>query len=133
RCLIAARSGSAASNVRVIGSLLAFPARPFARARSRLRRRESAVIGGGYPTWAARLPRRGLSSASIRNAHVGASSELLQPPLEEAALRIRVNELERAVVGRSGLVDAVEPAQQLGARRVQVVVAVELEALRKRE
>ena len=40
-----------------------------------------------------------------------------------------MDELERALVGGAGLVDAVEPAQQLRARRVQVVVAVELEAL----
>ena len=39
------------------------------------------------------------------------------------------DELERAPVRRAGLVDAVEPAQQLGARRVEVVVAVELEAV----
>ena len=61
------------------------------------------------------------------------ASELRQPPLEEAPLGVRVDELERAVVGRAGLVDAVEPAQQLGARRVQVVVAVEVEALDQRE
>jgi len=40
-----------------------------------------------------------------------------------------VNELERAAVGLASLVDAIEPAKQLGARRVQVVVAVELEAV----
>jgi len=46
------------------------------------------------------------------------ASELRQPPLEEAALGIRVNELERAVVGRAGVFDAIEAAQQLRARRV---------------
>jgi len=59
--------------------------------------------------------------------------ELRQPPLEEAALGVRMNELERAVVGRAGVFDAIEPAQQLRARRVQIVVAVELEALHQRE
>ena len=44
-----------------------------------------------------------------------------------------VDERERAVVGRPRLLDAVEPAQQLGARGVQVVVAVELEAVHERE
>jgi hypothetical protein len=38
-----------------------------------------------------------------------------------------VHELEGALVGRAGFVDAVEPAQELGARRVEVVIAVELE------
>jgi hypothetical protein len=37
--------------------------------------------------------------------------ELCQPPLEEAPLGIRVDELERAVVGRAGVLDAIEPAQ----------------------
>jgi hypothetical protein len=44
-----------------------------------------------------------------------------------------VHELERTVVGRSGVLDPVEPAQQLGAGRVEVVVAVELEGLDERE
>src|SRR5918999_1520783 len=39
----------------------------------------------------------------------------------------------RAVVGRAGVFDAIEPAQQLRARRVQVVVAVELQALHQGE
>jgi hypothetical protein len=37
-----------------------------------------------------------------------------------------VHEREGAPVGLSGLVDAVEPAEELGAGRVQVVVVVEL-------
>ena len=40
-----------------------------------------------------------------------------------------MDELERALVGRTSLVDAIEPAQQLGARCVQIVVRVELEAV----
>ena len=40
-----------------------------------------------------------------------------------------MHELERPPVGAAGLVEPVEPAQQLGARRVQVVVAVEVEAV----
>ena len=49
------------------------------------------------------------------------------------SLGVRVDELERARVGCPGVVDAVEPAQQLGAGGVQVVVAVELEAVDERE
>ena len=37
--------------------------------------------------------------------------------------------MQRAVVSRARIVGAVEPAQQLRARGVQVVVAVEVEAL----
>ena len=44
-----------------------------------------------------------------------------------------MNELERPVVGGSGVFDSIEPAQQLRARRMQIVVAVELEALHQRE
>ena len=44
-----------------------------------------------------------------------------------------MNELERTVVGRACFLDAIEPAQQLRARRVQVVVLVEVDALDKRE
>jgi hypothetical protein len=51
--------------------------------------------------------------------------ELRQPPLQEAALGIRVNELQRAVVGRPSAVNAIEPPQQLRARGVQIVVVVE--------
>jgi hypothetical protein len=40
-----------------------------------------------------------------------------------------VDELERSLVGRPGVRDAIEPAQELRAGRVQVVVAVELEPL----
>ena len=50
------------------------------------------------------------------------SSGLGQPALEETPLGVRADEGERAVVGRAGLLDAIEPPQQLGARRVQVVV-----------
>src|SRR6266511_5299200 len=55
--------------------------------------------------------------------------ELCPPALEKEPLGVRVYEVERAVVGRAGVVDSVEPAQQLCAGRVEIVVAVELEAL----
>jgi hypothetical protein len=55
--------------------------------------------------------------------------DLREPQLEEAPLGVRVHELERALVGRVGAFDAIERAQQLRARRVQIVVTVELEAL----
>ena len=72
------------------------------------------------------LSRRRLTAA-------GSVPELREPALEEAPLGVRVHELERALVGGAGLVGALEPAQQLGAGRVQVVVAVELEPLDERE
>jgi hypothetical protein len=39
-----------------------------------------------------------------------------------------MDELERALIGRAAFVDAIEATQQLRARRVQIVVPVELEA-----
>jgi hypothetical protein len=44
-----------------------------------------------------------------------------------------MRELERALVSRAGVFDAIEPAQQLRVRRVQIVVAVELEGLHQSE
>jgi hypothetical protein len=44
-----------------------------------------------------------------------------------------VNELERAIVGGPGLVDSVEPAEELRSRRVQIVIGVEVEALHQLE
>ena len=44
-----------------------------------------------------------------------------------------MDELEGAVVGSASLVDAIEPAEQLRLRRVQVVVAIEVEALHQFE
>ena len=60
-----------------------------------------------------------------------AGAEPGEPALEEPPLGIRVHQLERAAVGGAGLVLAAEPAQQLGAGRVQVVVAVEVERARR--
>ena len=62
---------------------------------------------------------------------VGASfiAELRQLRLEEAPLRVRVNELQRTNVGRARVLLTREPAQQLGAGCMQVVVGVELEAV----
>src|SRR5205085_12536779 len=59
--------------------------------------------------------------------------ELGQPLLEEAPLGVRVYEPERAIVGRACVLDAIEAPQQLSTRRVQVVVAVELEPVDKGE
>jgi NAD(P)H-binding len=64
-----------------------------------------------------------------RPSHARSARELGQPALEKAPLDVRVNQLERALVGRTSVVDAIEPAQKLRARRVQIVVAVELEPL----
>src|SRR2546423_15087199 len=86
------------------------------------------------PRRPASAPWRGRSAKTrpCRPASCGASTgspwELRQPPLEEAPLGVRVDELQCAVVRLAGVVGAVEPPQQLGARRVQVVVGVELQA-----
>src|SRR4051794_24828635 len=57
----------------------------------------------------------------------GGSGHLGQPLLEEAPLGLVVHQLEGAAVRQARLVDATEPPQQLRARGMQVVVAVELE------
>ena len=57
------------------------------------------------------------------------SAELGEPPLEQPSLGVVVRELERASVGLARLRGAAEPAQQLAARRVQVAVVVEREAV----
>ena len=44
-----------------------------------------------------------------------------------------MDELERTVVGSAGSLVAAEPAQELGAGRVEVVVAVEIETVDERE
>jgi hypothetical protein len=49
--------------------------------------------------------------------------EFCEPPLEEAPLGVRVDELERAVIGGAGVFDTVEPAQQLAAHGWDVVGA----------
>jgi hypothetical protein len=41
--------------------------------------------------------------------------ELRQAPFQEAPFGVGVDELERAVVSGAGVLDAIEPAQQLGA------------------
>ena len=46
-----------------------------------------------------------------------------QLPFEEPPLVVGVHELERARISGARLVDAVEPAEELGAGGVQVVVA----------
>src|SRR4051794_40092177 len=79
---------------------------------------------------------------SVRRSEVRRTSDaekdrsgvkLGQALLEEAALGVRVRQCERALVRRAGLFDAIEPAKQLGARRVQVGVALELQAVDQRE
>jgi hypothetical protein len=59
--------------------------------------------------------------------------EFSQPALEEAPFCLPVDELERAFVGCAGVVGAVEPAQEFGAGRVQVVVVLEFEPLGESE
>jgi hypothetical protein len=59
--------------------------------------------------------------------------ELGQSLFEEAALGVGVDELECAFVGCAGVFSAFEPAQELAAGRVQIVVVVEFEPLGERE
>src|SRR6476659_5579444 len=52
-----------------------------------------------------------------------------QAPLEEPALRLRLRQFERSLVGGAGLLGAAEPSQEICPRRVEVVVAVQLETV----
>src|SRR5438067_12440685 len=70
--------------------------------------------------------RPGAASSSAAGG-AGVRIERAQPAFEKAPLGIVVSEFERAAVGSAGLVDAREPAQDLGAGRVQVAIVVELE------
>src|SRR5205814_1271893 len=54
-------------------------------------------------------------------------------PSQEAALRLALGELEGAFVLLARLVSTAEAAEQVGARRVKVLVAVEVEPLDKGE
>jgi len=74
----------------------------------------------------------GLEQSRTAGRHAGhdaRSPQLGAAPLEEAPLGVGADQLERAVVSGTGVVGAIEPAQQVGAHRVQVVVAVELQPL----
>src|SRR5215212_8534143 len=62
-------------------------------------------------------------------AATGPRLQLGDPPLEEAPLALRVCERERALERFARLTGPAEPAQQLPARRVQVLVVGELELL----
>jgi hypothetical protein len=55
--------------------------------------------------------------------------ELFDPTLEKAALGLGVGKLQRPHEGGSGPVCMAEPAQELPARRVEVLVAVEIEPI----
>ena len=63
------------------------------------------------------------------NQHGVSAFELGQPLFEEAPLGIRVDEFERSFVRGAGIFDAVEPAQKLGTRGMEVVVLVELKVV----
>src|SRR5258708_20174699 len=64
---------------------------------------------------------------------VGASPDGTSEPrgatLQEAPLRIGADELERSPIGTTGLLGAAQPAQQVGAGGMEIVVAVEIEPL----
>jgi hypothetical protein len=69
-------------------------------------------------------------TATLRRPAVARSGlELGDPPLKEAALTLRACERERALERFARLNGPAEPAQQLRARRVKVLVVAELELL----
>src|SRR5919108_3949923 len=75
---------------------------------------------------------RGQPAASWRprsRAAKGPRLQLGDPSLEEASLALRACERERALERSARLIGPAEPAQQLAARRVQVLVVAELELL----
>ena len=103
--------------------------------RDRVARRGRRRVQSGTRRSAARLPAAGGGTRGCGRCsppYLG-WLELGEPPFEEAPLGVGVRELERAVVGDPRLVAPIEAAQQLGAGRVQVVVAVELEPVDDRE
>src|SRR5215218_10103239 len=59
----------------------------------------------------------------------GSCVELRQPPLEEAPFGVVVDQGQGSVIGLAGLLRAPETPQQLAARRVQVVVVLQGEAV----
>jgi hypothetical protein len=106
-----------------------------------LQRRPPKAAGAGQPFETRIVPGSTggegcLTSAGHRSGcYTGPSPrsvlELRKASLQEAALGVRVDEFQSALVGRAGLFEAIQSAQQLRAGRVQVVVVVELEALRE--
>jgi hypothetical protein len=62
--------------------------------------------------------RRAACSTSLTRTF---DAELGDPLLQEAPLGVRVDELECALVGSAGLVDAFKASQELGPGRVEVV------------
>jgi hypothetical protein len=77
----------------------------------------------------------------ILSRHAGGSAnrdlrsgvELVAPTCQKSPLPVGVHQLQREAVGGSGLLLAPEPAQELGPGGVEVVVALELERLERRE
>src|SRR5687768_575337 len=57
------------------------------------------------------------------------SAELHQPPLDQAPLRVIVNQRQGTVVGLARLFRSTETAEQLAPRRVKVAVVLESEAV----
>src|SRR3712207_4722848 len=69
--------------------------------------------------------RRMLSHGTRASVGSCAAVDLREPSFEEAAFRGVRGELERTDVGSARVVAAVEPAQQVGPRRVEEVVGRE--------
>jgi acyl-CoA synthetase (AMP-forming)/AMP-acid ligase II len=79
-----------------------------------------------------RAPPAGARTGGGRARLIPGELELAEPLREEASLGVRGDELERPLVGGAGVLDTTEPAQQLGPRGVEVVVAIEVEAVDQR-
>ncbi len=93
----------------------------------------AAIRGRNTPVGS--FPRHGAADTKVA-AHAAAllflrlgQSWSSQPLLEEALLGFRVDEFECALIGRARVVDAIQPAQQLRSRCMQVVVLVEHHAM----
>src|SRR5471030_333513 len=78
-------------------------------------------------------PRMSVPAAALRSAMPHVLRKLDEAPFEEAALCAVLAQRQRAFVLGARLVRASEAAQEVGARRVEVAVAVELEGVDERE
>ena len=76
-----------------------------------------------------RSPVQFVDATSARRPGGHPASELCEPPLEEAALRLRGRELDCPPIGGARLAGASKAAEELGAGGVQVLVVVEREAV----
>ena len=93
------------------------------------RRIRRGLRGSERPATSRSSQRRSSRSSSTRSP----AFDLGHTPLQEAPLGVRVHELQRPLVGRQGLALPVQSPQQFRASGVEVVVALELEAVGQRQ